>query len=208
MKTAEILNNSDYFDAGSPGDNLATKKLSGLTMDKSYLEFIERINGGFFYNYSLHLYAVNTVFNFHNIFSVNEAIRMAFEKIVGNVFFFGQEIFGNQFGFSDQGIVFFNVETGDMKWMAKDFEGWTQALVSDLDYFTGRNLALEWARTMGALKPEERLCPKKPFIIGGAFSIGNAYPLAFPKYINTNANIANQIYGLPDGTPIKLKIID
>lgn len=54
----------------------------------------------------------------------------------------------------------------------------------------------------------ERLCPIIPFVVGGEYEIENLYAGSFPNYILANANIANQVYNLPEGTDIQLKPID
>mgnify|MGYP001546136526 CR=1 FL=1 len=208
MPLIDVLINSNDFNAGSSITDESIEKITSVIHDKNYLEFIKKINGGFFYNYSLHIYAVSTSFEFHDIFKINEIIKESFGKIIKNDFYFAQEIFGNQFGYCDEGIVFLNIESGERNIIARDFDEWMEILNKDLDYFTGRKLVESWNKFNNAMKPNERFCPKIPFVIGGKFEIENLFLQAFPKNILANANIATQIYELPDGTPIKLKIIE
>lgn len=45
-----------------------------------------------------------------------------------------------------------------------------------------------------------------PFILGGDYHVENLYAAIFPLYIQSSANIARQVYDLPDGTNYKLLI--
>ncbi|WP_158826716.1 SMI1/KNR4 family protein [Mucilaginibacter lacusdianchii] len=183
-------------------------ELKEKIMDSSYWDFIEVSNGGFFYGKSLSIYAIDSNKDYNDIQSINNMIRKEYSRIIDDEYFFGEEIFGNQFGFSGKGIVFFNIETGEKEYIAQSFKEWLKVIDEDLDYYTGKNLSLEWNTQNEELKFNERLCPKKPFIIGGEYKVDNLYRCSYPSYFSTNANIANQVFDLPDGTPIKLKIVD
>ncbi|HZX59363.1 MAG TPA: SMI1/KNR4 family protein [Mucilaginibacter sp.] len=180
--------------------------LKQLVSDTGYLEFIENNNGGFFYKNSIHIYSITLTPYFNSFFRVNEVIKKEYINILDNEIFFGQELFGNQFGFSSNGIIFFNIETGERTIIGKTFSDWIDVIDSDIEYYSGINVMEAWVQLNGKLNNEQRLCPKIPFIVGGNYEIENLYSQPFPDYITSNANIANQIYGLPDGTPIRLKI--
>ncbi|TSJ44341.1 SMI1/KNR4 family protein [Mucilaginibacter corticis] len=174
--------------------------------DSGYLKFITVSNGGFFFDNSLQIYSVNNIPDFRSIYAINEVIKRAYSSIIKDDFFFAQEIFGNQFGFTSNGIVFLNIETGERNIIASDFDDWINVLKSDLNFLTGKNIIQSWNNANESIDYNERLCPKKPFVIGGDYKVENLYPSVFPKYLLLNANIASQIFNLPDGTAVKLNI--
>lgn len=171
--------------------------------DSDYFDFIIKYNGGLFFNNSLLLYSFSLETDIPCISVINDLIEKEFSNIVQGLYCFGQDIFGNQFAFCNNKIVWFNIETGDMDILADDFKDWEQTLCNDIDYYTGRNLA---SQIDSQTLIETRLCPKIPFVIGGEFTIANLYTAKYPNYIKINANIARQIYHLPEGANIKLSI--
>lgn len=51
-------------------------------------------------------------------------------------------------------------------------------------------------------------CLKIPATLGGAYAVDNVGTIGRAELITFSGDIAKQIDGLPDGTPIKLSIID
>jgi len=181
--------------------------LKDRTNDMDYSNFMTNCcNGGYYYNRSLHIYSVGSVDDFNNIFYINDLLKKEYNEIIKNEFFFAQEIFGNQFGFSQDGIVFLNIETGEKNILAENFDGWYNEIRNDLDYYTGRNIVNAWNAIHEPLDHNTRLCPTVPFVIGGEYEIENLYKSIFPNFLLSNANIARQIYDLPEGAPVVLKL--
>lgn len=183
--------------------------LNETVQDDGYITFIKNVaNGGFFFNRSLQIYSVGTAESFNDIFSLNKQIQLIYRTILVDEFFFAQDVFGNQFGFSSKGIVFFNIETGEKEYIGKSFDDWTERLKSDFDYYTGESILLGWIQQWSDLNYNERLCPTIPFVVGGEYEIENLFKSTYPNYLLNNFNIANQVYNLPEGTPIKLRKVD
>jgi len=175
--------------------------------DKGYFAFLTEVsNGGFFFEESLHLYGLSKAPNFHNISFVNEFISHEYGKLSEGKTFFGQDVFGNQFAFSNEGVVMFNIETANVEFLATNFEDWLRVLSEDTDYLTGRHLLKKWNAKNKPLEFGQRLCAKKPFIIGGEYDLENLYAQYFPTYLSSNANIARQVHNAPDGTQVILKV--
>lgn len=206
MKYKNLINNLEGFYKSPQLTKDNFSKITQFVTDDGYYDFINFINGGYFYNNSLQIYSIDNSIDFNSFFKINELIKKEYSNIISNEVFFAQEIFGNQFGFSSQGVIMFNIETGEKNLLSLDFNGWLEALEADIDFLTGKNIAKLWDQANPELKLNERLCAKKPFIIGGEYEIENLFALSFPQYVYSNANIANQVYGLPDGQSIKLKI--
>jgi len=174
--------------------------------DHVFKSYMLHKNGGFYYGKSLHVYSYRAYNKLHDIDFINSLMLAAFGKYINNIVFFAQDIFGNQFGFSDDQIIFFNIETADIEVVSNNFIEWQKVITNDLEYYTGESLLLEWESKYGKLSVEDRLCPSKPFVTGGEFTIENLNSLNIQKNINYNGDIASQIHELPDGTPIKLRV--
>ena len=119
----------------------------------------------------------------------------------------GQDVFGNQFVYDvyTRKFLLFNIETANKEELASNFKGFVETLFTDIEYYSGRSFILNWNTE---LQFNQRLCPKKPFVIGGEYNSNNLYASTFPKYLEFFADVAKQIHELPDGTPIKLNIIE
>ncbi len=203
-----LLDNSDLFFKKTSEIAKLLEKFKISNVDNSYIEFIGEIcDGGYFYNRSLQIYSVNKTNIYNDIIEVNEFLRREYPNIVrDDEIFFAQEIFGNQFGFSPKGIIFFNIETGEKEIIGSTFSDWIDVLLDDLDFYSGHLIVEQWQNIHSVLSYDMRLCAIKPFVIGGAYEIENLYSCLFPQYISTNANIARQIYDLPEGTKVNLKL--
>ena len=187
--------------------NLLSKYKSKIKDDEYFDFIIATNNGGFFFQKSLHIYGFANELDFHNIDCINTLLHREYASIAKGLTAFAQDLLGNQFCFQTRSrkVTFFNVETGERNDIAEGFSDWINVLLSDLEYLTCLPMAQAWQES-GQLHFHQRLCPKHPFIIGGEYTISNVYAATFPNYIKANANIARQIFDLPNGTRVKLKI--
>jgi hypothetical protein len=208
MKYLEILKTKvNEFSAGIPNNELISEYRQ-IIHDNDYFIFLEESkNGGFFFNKGLHIYGYSEFNNFHNADFINRLLTEKYGEIVKELVFFGQDLFGNQFSFDikKNKIVFFNIETGEREIIANDFIDWMEFLIDQLEYFTGNSLAANW-NLDNNFRFDQRLSPKMPFILGGEYKLDNLYASDFPQYINSAAEIAKQVYNLPDGANFKIKI--
>lgn len=183
------------------------EKAKEFTTDKLYLTLIaEESNGGYFFNNSLHLYGYCDKPEHHSINHVNQTLKKEYGEIMGNLFCFGQDVFGNQFAFENEKVLSFNIETGEKTLLADNFESWLEVLLNDLEYLTGENFTRDFRENQEL--QDHRFSPKVPFIVGGEYSQENFYLESYPKYIEINSNIARQVYDLPEGAKIKIKITE
>lgn len=176
--------------------------------DFSYFDFILKSNnGGFFFQKSLQIYSYLKESNFCNIETVNNTLNKEYQDLYKGLIAFGQDIFGNQFSFDTTGNVFlFNIETSERSPITGSFRDWISIMAEDLDYYTGIKVAEVWYSKKTNMDYNQRLCPKIPFVAGGEYNIDNLYAETFPRFIEVNANIAKQVYNLPDGTKVEIKI--
>lgn len=207
---SEILNTKDgNFDTPELDFNMLAKWKTKIANNDFFDYILESENGGFFLEQSLHIYGFSDLMAFHSIEINNFLIKSIYAEISEKLLVFGQDIFGNQFAFDqseDNSIIFFNIETGEREFISPTFKQWIKDILTpDYNHYTGVNIAKKW-RQEHSLFWNERLVPKIPFVIGGEYDIVNLYASEYPKYVETNANIAKQIFNLPDGTNIKLTI--
>lgn len=177
--------------------------------DVDYNLFLQNIgNGGFFLSQSLLIYPHTGDIEYPGIKGVNDCLRENFGVYFEGLIAFGQDIFGNQFCFDtiNSKVVFFNIEDATKFNMATDFRGWVDCFVKDYDYYSGYSYSIDW-QINHRLEFNQRLCPKKPFTIGGDYNVANFYASAYPAYLKLNAALAIQLHDLPDGTPVQLTIL-
>lgn len=121
---------------------------------------------------------------------------------------FAEDVFGGQFCLATDGICFFEPETAELKPIARDLDGWAEALLSDYNFVTGFPIAHQWQEMHGALPAGSRLVPKIPFNLGGEYAVDNLHVLADAKAMRLMGDIAMQIKGLPEGTKVRLRTTD
>jgi len=119
---------------------------------------------------------------------------------------FAEDLFGNQFVSSGNGVFIFNNETGEQECIANSVAQWCKLILDDYEYLTGYPLAHEWQKKNGALRPKQRLGAKIPFVLEGEFTEANLYAIDCIKLMRANANLAIQISNMPDGGSVKLRI--
>lgn len=176
--------------------------------DKAYFDFLNSIqNGGLFFDNSLQLYGINAAESYLDIEHVNATLKKEFGELFEGLYSFGQDIFGNQFAFiaKSSAIVLFECESADVKEIASNFENWIDEILGDLDYYTGQSLGNQWMESNDFFS-DERLCPRRPFIIGGEYEIENLHSLDYPKYIEFYADLAKQIVNIKDGEKVKITL--
>jgi hypothetical protein len=187
-------------------DLLFIKDLTQIK-DSFYLKFMDDFGDGYYFNESLHIYGNSESKIYHDYIYRTNLIKTSYYWIdeIEKIKCFGEDLFGNQYIFYSLGIGMLTIETGDIEFISNDFNEWLLKIEGDLDYYTGESLKVTWSLSNGQLEYYERLTPKKPFILGGKYEIGNLYNLDFKSIIGFNSEIAKQIYDMPDGSEISLK---
>lgn len=175
--------------------------------DTHFKNYMELINGGYYFNNAIHIYSIQAKDAWNDIYFVNNVINKYYLDIVGELFAFSEDIFGNQFAFHKNGIVYLNIESGSYELIAEDYREWILVLISDRDFLSGWSLTIE----MNDLEKEKlrsgfRLCPKIPFVSGGNYDSQNLYFNFWDKNIAYNSSIAHQVINLKDGQKIRLVI--
>jgi hypothetical protein len=194
--TRQIANNSSFLIEAYP-TNLP---------DNDYIAFLESNLTGFFFSDALHLYGLSEDI-YHSIFYINSFLTKTYEFLLKeDLFFFGCDLFGNQFAYVNNEICMFNIETGERELIASNFNKFLDILIADRNYYTGESILIQWNDLMIPVDFKQRLVPIKPFVIGGEYSPNNMRAVDFFETLSYNASIARQIYDLPDGTDLEIII--
>jgi len=137
----------------------------------------------------------------------DSATWLSYYPPVGNARWFATDLFGNQFGTSGGAFVRMDVETGEVVRYAETLESWASRIVENAAVETAYPLAQEWARRCTPLLPGERLVPRHPFVLGGAYSIDNLVARNEVLVMHILGPLAQQLRHLPDGAHVKYSII-
>ena len=100
----------------------------------------------------------------------------------------------------------FDPETGRTELMAANLEEWAATILKEHSVETGWKVAHDWQVQNGPLKPGERLLPKVPFCLQGAFDVENLYAYDSLKGMNLRADFYQQTRTLPPGTKVMIKV--
>jgi hypothetical protein len=132
--------------------------------------------------------------------------RSDYGSLAHGCLFFAEDAFGVQFCFKNERVQTFDPETGQTQEFATSLGDWATRILEDYQVHTGYPLAHEWQKTHRRLKEGERLLPKMPFILRGAYALDNLYVLDSVKGMKYRASIAKQLRDVPDGSKVKIRI--
>lgn len=134
--------------------------------------------------------------------------RFEYEELTQGAFFFAEDAFGNQFCAREGRVYSFDAETGELSAIADDLEGWARRLLEDYLELTGYPLLHQWQEKNGSLPVGTRLVPKRPFVLGGEYSLANLCSMGAVSAMKSRGNLARQIKDLPDGAGVEFRIIE
>jgi hypothetical protein len=134
--------------------------------------------------------------------------RSAYGTLADGALFFAEDVFGGQFCIVNDAVFRFDPETGDKELLAATVDEWAGVLLAEHETQTGWPLAHEWQQRFGVLRPQTRLVPKLPFVLGGEFTVTNLHSLNSVEAMRFYAEVAVQIRDAPDGAKIQLRVVD
>jgi hypothetical protein len=134
--------------------------------------------------------------------------RSAYRNLTDGLLAFAEDVFGNQFCYEERRIVRLQAETGDREFVADCLEGWAQAILSDPHKELGLWLLHEWRSAGNTVQPSQHLCPKLPFVTGGAFEPSNLYVLDRHESMVFKGDFAWQIRNVPTGGKVRMTVTE
>jgi hypothetical protein len=172
-------------------------------------DVIRQKNGFFCFESALRFFPSVTVESSWGIaeWNLHDLWKTGYHGLADNIFCFAEELFGRQFVIFDGKVGVFEVETGDLKIVAHSLEEWASKILLDHNQMTGYGLAREWQRKYGLLHARHRLMAKKPFVLGGEYSLSNLVSMDSLRIMKNLGNLAHQIHSLPDGAKIEFKAL-
>jgi hypothetical protein len=175
----------------------------------SIAEALNRKNGFFCFEAALRFFPSTTVEHSWGISEWNSSNlwKADYRGVADNLFCFAEDIFGRQFVVRYGKIAVFESETGDLEVIASSLEEWASKMLLDYNQMTGHPLAHEWQSLHGTLHPRHRLMAKRPFVLGGEYSIENLVSLDSVRVMKGLGNLAFQLHGLPDGAKVEFKML-
>ena len=179
-------------------------------LGEQLIDLLRNKNGFYAFESALHVLPAGCKGSCMNIEEWNNdsSWRKEYGDLVQGYLFFAEDVFGVQFALCNLAVRKFDPEIGEFEDFAPDLEKWAAKILEDYNYETGFPLAHDWQLQNGPLSPGKRLLPKIPFVLGGAYEVENLYAADALEGTMFRADIWRQISDLPDGSQIKLKVIN
>lgn len=173
-------------------------------------ELLARRNGFYAFESALHVFPHGCARGVLDLatWNADETWRTEYGELGRDSLFFAEDAFGFQFCLRPEGVCAFDAETGDVSPMAASIEEWASLLLVDFRVRLAHPLAHEWQLANGPLPPGRRLAPKTPFVLGGAFEVGNLYVADQVELMRFRGRLSRQIHDLPDGAQVTIKVPD
>jgi hypothetical protein len=128
--------------------------------------------------------------------------KYAYEFDLPPVFCFAEDVFGGQYSFLGNKVVYFDPESAETEIVAANLEEWATLILDDFNYRTGYPLARVWQKRHDPLPIGFRLVPKQAFVLGGAFTTENLKLMRDVEGMRVRGFLATHIRDLPDGGKI------
>jgi hypothetical protein len=170
-------------------------------------QVISRMNGFFAFNGGIQVFRVGEEGLGPDMLSWNgdELWKSTYAGLADDVFCFGQDLFGTQFGIVEgEEVVRFNPETAEMISLGTSLEEWAQWLLEDPDVNGVNSFAYAFQKENGPLEPDQRLIPLQFFVMGGSYDFDNMSVKDAAVTMRIRGPIAQKVATLPDGATIHL----
>ena len=167
-------------------------------------------NGFYAFESALHVFPLTSDAGITDLEKWNSPAlwRAEFGSLADGALFFAEDVFGGQFCVAGGGVQRFSPETGEREEIAASIEEWAALIMSDSGIQTGWPLAHDWQARFGPLAVGQRLVPKIPFVLGGEYTAQNLHAIDAVAAMRFYADIAKQTRNLPDGSQVRLRVVD
>jgi hypothetical protein len=181
----------------------------GGSLVAELIELLKRRNGFYAFANALHVFPAGKTDTSYDLAAWNhpELWRSGYADLGEGCLFFAEGLFGDQYAIRSDKIYWFDLETGEMELIADTIFDWIDYLVHDPDS-TGYSTAVAWQREYGPIPEGKRLFPKIPFVFGGEIEWDNLYLGDPVERLHFGGYTANQIRNIPNGTKIKIQVVE
>lgn len=184
---------------------------AGFTLGKGHKQLLQRRNGGYFYGGALHIFGACSEPASHSLKAWNDpdVWRGTFGEATGDLTFFAENAFGDQFGLAPDGKVFqFLAEPADYEEVADDFDTWLLIAVEAPDELLSRPTVAAWVAKHGHLPHGSQLQAYPPFMFTESDSEVQLEAVEAVENMQWHAAIAEQIASIPEGSRMKIEFTD
>jgi hypothetical protein len=194
----------------TPANPKRLKSAFGSESADALLKLMGLKNGFYAFESALHVLSCDGSSQEHDIVQWNstDLWRNEYADITEGCVFFAEDVFGNQFCLRGNQVFTFDAETGALEPVTDSMDAWAQRILDDYELLTGYRLARDWQELNGAIPIGARLVPITPFMMGGDYAVGNLHAVEAVRGMRYRASIAMQIRNSPDGTTVKLKVVE
>ena len=119
--------------------------------------------------------------------------------------FFGEDVFGDQFCLHRGRVERMEAETGQFSEVASSLDAWAERVLDDFETETGYEMARDWQAQHGPLAAGFRLVPRKPFVLGGVSEVANLVAKEEVAGMRMRGRFAARIRNLPDGKKVRIR---
>ncbi|MDP3232520.1 MAG: hypothetical protein Q8N26_07070 [Myxococcales bacterium] len=118
-------------------------------------------------------------------------------------FCFAFDVFGAPFVLARNGQVDrVDPETREITPCSANLEDWANRVSASPNHELGAGLASEWQLCHRELLAFERLVPKRPFVMGGDFVVGNLVPCELQRALSLYSTLSAQLVGISNGVTV------
>ncbi|MFF4342483.1 SMI1/KNR4 family protein [Kitasatospora sp. NPDC001540] len=170
---------------------------------------LARMNGFFVFNGGVQVYRVGADGLGPELLEWNgaDAWKSSYQGLADEVFCFGQDLFGVQFGIVDAArVVRFDPETARTTDLGDSLEDWAAWLLADPDVNGAHSFAHAYMQANGPLPVDQRLLPRRFFVLGGEWTHDNLVPEDAAAAMRVRGPFAHATRDLPDGTRLKIEV--
>jgi len=181
---------------------------AGFTLGKTHRQLLQRRNGGYFWGGALHIFGACAEPASHSLAAWNapDLWRHAFGDATGDLIFFAENAFGDQFGLDTKGKVFeFRAEPSILEEVADDFDQWLLIAVEAPDELLARTAVAHWISQHGALPHGSQLQAYPPYMFEEDDANVTLEAVDAVENMHFHAAITEQLASIPEGARVKVE---
>jgi hypothetical protein len=203
-----LLASAGHALSEGPAELEDVQRLAGDVSAGELGELLGARNGFFAYGRALHVFPAGASSGSTGVSGWNsrELWKACYGGLADGCLFFAQDALARQYCLRHREVLSFDPETGALESVAPSLREWAGLVVDDPDSFSARRLLSAWEAQHGPLTVHERLFPKYPFVLGGAFDLTNLRAMDAVAGLRFFGELAVQLHTLPEGTRVEFRI--